>query len=168
MSHSGTFVLAAALAALVSLTAGCRPAEREAAPPADASPAAVESPAPTTAPAAVESPASPLPAAPAADPLVGVAWVRQDAGAPLGELRIFLADGTLVQDSCWEVYALRRWRRTGPEELVFEEETVEVPARILALGADELRLELSLVGGERQVVAYRRAEVPYVCPEMAR
>ena len=144
------------LLALLILLPGCRAAEREA-----GAPMAVATPTPAAS-------LAPTPVAPAAvDPLLNSVWVRQDPGAPPGEMRIFLADGTLVMDSCWEVYALRRWRRTGPSELVFEED-VEVPARILALGPDELRLELSLVGSERRQVAYRRADVPYVCPDMAR
>lgn len=158
MRRPGHLLLAAALVTLVPLTAGCRAAEeREApAPPTDAADTA-----------GIESPASPASPADAADPLLNTVWVRQDPGAPPGDLRIFLADGTLVIDSCWEVYALHRWRRTGADGLVMEED-LEVPARILELGPGELRLELSLVGGERQAVAYRRAEVPYVCPEMAR
>lgn len=116
-----------------------------------------------------EAPApSPAPAADALvdpDPLVNTVWVRSDEGAPPGDMRIFLADGTLVQDSCWEVYALRSWRRTSKDEIVMVED-VEIPARIVALSPDELRLSLSLVDGSRQEVAYRKGAAPYVCPEM--
>lgn len=123
------------------------------------------------APAAeVAAPAPEAPAAEAAEPeadaLVNTVWVRSDEGGPLGEMRIFLADGTLVQDSCWEVYALRSWRRTSPEEIVMVEDTIQIPARIVALGPDELRLSLSLVDGSRQEIAYKKGTVPYVCPEM--
>jgi hypothetical protein len=113
------------------------------------------------------APEAPAPAAEAADAdaLVNTVWVRSDEGGPLGEMRIFLADGTLVQDSCWEVYALRSWRRTSEDEIVLVED-IEIPARIVALSPDELRLSLSLVGGERQEVAYRKGTVPYICPEM--
>ena len=110
------------------------------------------------------APEAPAPAS-APDPLVNTVWVRSDEGGPPGEMRIFLADGTLVQDSCWEVYALRSWLRASEEEIVMIED-IEVSARILALSRDELRLSLSLVGGERQEVAYRRGPVPYLCPEM--
>jgi hypothetical protein len=123
--------------------------------------AACQAPPETAAPA-------PAPAADALadpDPLVNTVWVRSDAGGPPGEIRIFLADGTLVQDSCWEVYALRSWRRTSKEEIVMVED-VEIPARIMALSPDELRLSLALVDGSRQEVAYRRGTAPYVCPEM--
>lgn len=161
-------ILGGGLSVALLLLAGCGGSDRAAGEPvaeaaaAAESQAAAESPAPAASPAAAASPAPPAP-----DLLLNTVWVRQDPAAPPGDLRIFLADGTLVIDSCWEVYALRRWRRAGPDELVMEED-VEIPARILALGPDALRLELSLVGGERQEVAYRRAQVPYVCPEMAR
>ena len=113
------------------------------------------------------APEAPAPAAETAgtDALVNTVWVRSDEGGPPGEMRIFLADGTLVQDSCWEVYALRSWRRTSEDEIVLVED-IEIPARIVALSPDELRLSLSLVGGERREVAYRKGSVPYICPEM--
>lgn len=100
---------------------------------------------------------------PAADALVNTVWSRVDGGPP-GEIRIFLADGTLVQDSCGEVYALRKWRRVSAEEIVMVED-VEIPARIVALSGDDLRLSLALVDGTRQEVAYRRARVPFICPD---
>ncbi|HEX6898639.1 MAG TPA: hypothetical protein VF789_02955 [Thermoanaerobaculia bacterium] len=118
--------------------------------------------------AACQAPPPEAPAAaptPVADALVNTVWVRSDEGAPPGDMRIFLADGTLVLDSCWEVYALRSWRRTSQEEIVMVED-VEIPARIVALSPDELRLSLSLVDGSRQEVAYRKGAAPYVCPEM--
>lgn len=102
-----------------------------------------------------------------ADPLTDTVWVRQGEDGPPGELRIFLSDGTLVQDSCVEVYALRTWRRTSPQEIVLVED-VEIPARIVSLGKDELRLSLALVDGTRQEITYRRAQPPFVCPEMPR
>ena len=101
---------------------------------------------------------------PVADALLNTVWSRTDGGGPPGEIRIFLADGTLVQDSCGEVYALRKWRRLSAEEIVLVED-VEIPARIVALGRDELRLSLALVDGTRQEVAYQRARVPFICPE---
>lgn len=125
-------------------------------------------PAPEAAPPAPEASAAEAAeaVAPAADALVNTVWVRSDESGPPGDMRIFLADGTLVQDSCWEVYALRAWRRTSPEEIVMVEDTVEIPARIVALGPDELRLSLSLVDGSRQEIAYKKGTAPYVCPEM--
>ena len=54
------------------------------------------------------SPAKPASAAqdsPPAD-LVGKVWVSTDPSASPGTFRIFLADGTLVMDSCGETYRL--------------------------------------------------------------
>jgi hypothetical protein len=101
---------------------------------------------------------------PVTDALVNTVWSRADGGGPPGEIRIFLADGTLVQDSCGEVYALRKWRRVSAEEIVMVED-VEIPARIVALSGDDLRLSLALVDGTRQEVSYRRVPVPFICPE---
>src|SRR5688572_22814879 len=41
---------------------------------------------------------------------VGKAWMSTDASAARGTLRLFLPDGTLVMDSCWETYRLARWQ----------------------------------------------------------
>ena len=145
---------------LVLCLPGCRAPE----PNAEASP----TPAAETASPAASGRASSEEAgsdAPGADALVNKVWVRSDAGGPPGEMRIFLADGTLVQDSCWEVYVLRTWRRVSADEIVLVED-VEIPARIAALSEDELRLSLSLVDGTRQEVTYKRAQVPYICPEL--
>ena len=119
----------------------------------------------TPAPPSVGTASAPDPEALGGDALVNRVWVRSGTGGPLGELRIFLSDGTLVQDSCWEVYALRTWRRVSADEIVLVED-VEIPARILALGKDELRLSLALVDGTRQEVSYRPAQVPYICPDL--
>ncbi|MFT0859968.1 hypothetical protein [Ancylobacter sp. G4_0304] len=46
--------------------------------------------------------------------LVGRVWVEQKPGNGLpGVMRIFLADGTLVMDSCWETYTLRNGSAPG-------------------------------------------------------
>jgi hypothetical protein len=129
----------------------------------ESTPATEPAPEPTPA-TATPSPASTRDAAPDPDPLVGTVWIRTDTGAPPGDMRIFLADGTLVVDSCWEVYALRTWHRTA-EGLVLVED-IEIPATIVKLTPDELQLSLALRDGSHQETAYRRATVPYVCPEM--
>lgn len=118
--------------------------------------------------AAVPSPSSnpsptPEPGA-STDALVNTVWMRAEGEGPPRELRIFLTDGTLVQTSCVEVYALRTWRRVSETEIVLVED-VEIPARITALTKDELRLSLSLVGGETQEITYHRAQVPFICPD---
>src|SRR5690606_3675735 len=37
-------------------------------------------------------------------------WVKEDDGGLPGVMRIFLSDGTLVQDSCWETHRLSEWK----------------------------------------------------------
>ncbi|MCB9385967.1 MAG: hypothetical protein H6509_15260 [Bryobacterales bacterium] len=82
-------------------------------------------------------------------------------------MRIFLADGTLVMDSCWETYRLSTWERDGEERIRWEEDGQPIGAKILTLNETELRLELALVSSivEKR---YRAAEVPFVCPDMPR
>lgn len=103
----------------------------------------------------------------AAPPFVGKAWVGQDAEAPPGTLRIFLPDGTLVMDSCFETYRLAEWRMAPGGRMVIVEEGVEIPAEILSASGAELKLRLTLVDGTKEET-YRPAPVPYVCPDMPR
>jgi len=116
-----------------------------------------------------EAPASP-PAggeASAAPPFVGKVWAGQDAQAPPGTLRIFLPDGTLVMDSCFETYRLAEWQMAPGGRLVIVEEGVEIPAEILSASSAELKLRLTLRDGAKEET-YRPAPVPYVCPDMPR
>jgi len=103
----------------------------------------------------------------AAPPFVGKAWVGQDAQDPPGTLRIFLPDGTLVMDSCFETYRLAEWRMVPGGRLVIVEEGVEIPAEILSASGAELKLRLTLRDGTKEET-YRPAPVPYVCPDMPR
>ena len=113
------------------------------------------------------SPPTPAPEPPPPDLLSGRVWVSADEGTPIGEMRIFLADGTLVMDSCWETYRLSTWERDGEERIRWEEDGQPIGAKILTLNETELRLELALVSSivEKR---YRAAEVPFVCPDMPR
>ena len=95
------------------------------------------------------------------------AWVRADPTDMPGQMRIFLSDGTLVMDSCWEVYRLARWRQAGGDTLAWSEDGQEIRAVLMEQGEASLRLRLLLVDGTRDE-SYRPADVPYVCPEMAR
>jgi hypothetical protein len=106
-------------------------------------------------------------AASAAPPFVGKAWVGQGAEDPLGALRIFLPDGTLLMDSCFETYRLAEWRMVPGGRLVIVEEGVEIPAEILSASGAELKLRLTLRDGTKEET-YRPAPVPYVCPDMPR
>lgn len=83
-------------------------------------------------------------------------------------MRIFLADGTLVMDSCGEVYRLARWEPAGDGRIAWQENTSRVEAELIEVGADVLRLRLLLMGGETTEETYRPATVPFVCPDLPR
>lgn len=103
-----------------------------------------------------------------ADPLTGTVWLRRDAAAPAGELRIFLPDGNLLMSSCVETYRIARWQRIAPDTLRWEEDGVRVEAGLKLLGATELQLELRLRGGERQLQHYQALTAARVCPDLPR
>ena len=90
-----------------------------------------------------------------------------DASAARGTLRLFLPDGTLVMDSCWETYRLARWQATGDRQLEWHEDTARIEAEIVELTDQRLQLRLKLADGFK-VESYRLAEVPFVCPDMPR
>lgn len=143
--------------ALLALTLipACKPAEPPV-PPEPAMPAA-----------AAAEPAPPAPAPAASEPsFTGKVWAGASSPDLPGTMRIFLADGTLVMDSCWETYRLAQWRRVSDHSLVIVEEGQEIPAEILEATEKDLRLRLTLVGGETKDEAYQPAPVPYVCPDM--
>ena len=110
------------------------------------------------------------PAAPPDTPapaFTGRVWTQTGSDLP-GVMRVFLPDGTLVMDSCWETYRLAQWRQASDHSLVIVEDGQEIPAEILDAPENELRLRLTLVGGEKKDEVYRPAPVPYVCPDMPR
>lgn len=101
----------------------------------------------------------------AVEGLTNRVWTRSDdAGLP-GIIRIFLSDGTLVQDSCWETHRLSNWSMVSDTALRWNEDGMDIDADILSLSGEELVLRLNLSGGavEERYVA---AAVPYVCPDM--
>ena len=110
------------------------------------------------------APPAPVAAAPS---FTGKVWVQTDSDLP-GVMRVFFADGTLVMDSCWETYRLAQWRQVSEGSLVIVEDGQEIPTEILDAPANELRLRLTLVGGEKKDETYRPAKVPFVCPDMPR
>jgi hypothetical protein len=83
------------------------------------------------------------------NPLLNKVWVQQGDSASPGTMQIFLADGTLVSDSCWE------------------EDGMTINADISSLTADELVLSLKL-GNDVVEQRFAPAEVPTVCPDMPR
>lgn len=91
-------------------------------------------------------------------------WVRTGSDLP-GSMVIFLSDGTLVQDSCWETHRLSAWKRDGDASLSWDEDGMEIRADVVSLSADELVLSLKLSGGDVEE-RFTPAEVPYLCPDM--
>jgi hypothetical protein len=92
-------------------------------------------------------------------------WVRTDTELP-GSIRIFLSDGTLVSDSCWETHRLSPWQMTSDTALSWNEDGMEIAAEIVEITQTDLVLRLALAGGQSAEERYAAAGVPYVCPDM--
>lgn len=104
----------------------------------------------------------------AENPLTDKVWVRTNADPALpGPMQIFLGDGTLVSDSCWETYRLSKWQQVSGTAISWEEDGMTIHADITSLSDTELVLNLRL-GDEVQEQRFAVAEVPYVCPDMVK
>lgn len=100
------------------------------------------------------------------EPLLNKVWVLQNADSLRpGVMQIFLADGTLVSDSCWETYRLSRWQQVSETAISWEEDGATINADISSLTANELVLSLKL-GSETVEQRFAAAEVPTVCPDV--
>ncbi|WP_297108941.1 hypothetical protein [uncultured Devosia sp.] len=100
------------------------------------------------------------------NPLLNRVWVRQGEAQGLpGVMHIFLSDGTMVSDSCWETYRLSNWQQLSETEISWEEDGMTISADIASLTSDELVLSLKLMGGVEEQ-RFTPADVPYVCPDM--
>ena len=100
------------------------------------------------------------------DELTNRVWVKAgDEEALPGVVKIFLSDGTLVQDSCWETHRLSAWQKSGDNAVSWNEDGMDIKADIVTLSADELVLSLKLTGGDVEE-RYTPATVPYVCPDI--
>lgn len=104
-------------------------------------------------------------ASPAGPSFTNRVWTKADSGELPGVVRIFLSDGTLVQDSCWETHRLSQWKMVSDSQLVWNEDGIDIRADIVTLGANELVLALNLPGGAVQE-RYVSATVPDACPDM--
>lgn len=147
---------------------------QESAPAAEAS-----SPATTAAQPAPGSPATgPVPASADTqatqsdgaehDALVNRIWVRDTGAGDLpGAMLVFLSDGTLIQDSCWETYRLSEWTRAGDGKVSWNEDGMEIAADVVSVDNDDLTLRLNLTGGPEEQ-KFEAAEAPFVCPDMPR
>lgn len=98
----------------------------------------------------------------AANSLMNRVWMRTDSSQPPGGMRIFLADGTMMLDSCWETYRLAEWQEVSDGTLLWQEDGVNIRAEILALSENELVLRVI------QDEHYIPASAPYTCPDMPR
>lgn len=92
-------------------------------------------------------------------------WVKQDTGDLPGVMRIFLSDGTMVSDSCWETHRLSQWKMTGDTAITWNEDGMDINAEVLSVSSGELVLNL-LLGSDKVEERYTAATVPYVCPDM--
>lgn len=93
-------------------------------------------------------------------------WVKTGSPQDLpGVIKIFLSDGTLVQDSCWETHRLSPWQMTSAKTLQWTEDGAEIKADIVTLTADELVLSLKLKSGAVEE-HYAPSPVPATCPDM--
>lgn len=102
------------------------------------------------------------------NPLLNKVWVRTDADASLpGPMQIFLGDGTLVSDSCWETYRLSKWQQVSDSAISWDEDGMTINADIASLSQTELVLNLRL-GSDVLEQRYVTATVPYVCPDMVK
>lgn len=108
------------------------------------------------------------PAAAAGALLVNRVWTQTQTARELpGVMRIFLSDGTLVQDSCWETYRLSAWRMLADGQVEWSEDGRSITADLVAVDERALVLRLHLVGGDEEQ-SYVAAAVPFLCPDMPR
>ena len=99
--------------------------------------------------------------------LMGKVWVKANSLGLPGVMQVFLPDGTLLMDSCWETYRLEKWQAVSEDTLVWQEDTEEIQAQIVELTETTLRLRLALRADTLEQI-FRVAEVPYLCPDMER
>ena len=103
-----------------------------------------------------------------ANPLLNKVWIRADADPDQpGPMQIFLGDGTLVSDSCWETYRLSTWQQVSDSAISWDEDGMTINADITSLSPTELVLSLKL-GSDVLEQRFVTAEVPYVCPDMVK
>jgi hypothetical protein len=93
-------------------------------------------------------------------------WTKEEGTSDLpGVMRIFLSDGTMVSDSCWETHRLSEWKQVSDTAISWNEDGMDINADIVTLAPGELVLKLNLVGGAVEE-RYVSATAPYLCPDM--
>jgi hypothetical protein len=94
-------------------------------------------------------------------------WRVTEPDAAPGSLYIFLADGSLVQTSCVEVYRLSAWRRETSGALTITEDlSVRYEAEAESVGDRQLRLRFKLGGSWTPWKTLELARPPFVCPDL--
>lgn len=147
-------VVTTAVVTAIVLVAAC---ERGAAP--------AEQPASAATPPSARD-AEPQAAQASTPALTDKVWRRTDQGGAPGAMQVFLGNGTLISDSCFETYRLSSWRQDG-DQVTWSEDGVEIRARVASVDAGELMLQIHLPGGDEEQ-RFATATVPYVCPDMPR
>ena len=92
-------------------------------------------------------------------------WTKEESAELPGVMRIFLSDGTLVSDSCWETHRLSEWKQVSDTKISWNEDGMDINADIVTLAPGELVLKLNLPGGAVEE-RYVSATAPYLCPDM--
>src|SRR5437868_4596166 len=91
----------------------------------------------TPAPPTTSQEAAPMPANGA---FIGRVWVSAMPNAARGTILVFLPDGTLLMDSCFETFRLSNWGVAG-SHIRWLEDTIPIEAEVSIHGKDELRLK---------------------------
>lgn len=108
--------------------------------------------------------ASEAPAASSALPsFVGTAWMSMDRGQPLGSIRIFLPNKSLLMDSCFETFRIVEWGVVSADTIRWREDSIPIQAQWSQPTPDSLTLK---VAGMDEAQTYVAASVPYLCPDM--
>ncbi len=92
-------------------------------------------------------------------------WSRTEDGGLPGSMKVFLSDGTLIEDSCWETHRLSPWRIVSETAVSWNEDGIDIDATIVSLTEAELVLRLRLADGAVEE-RYEAATVPYLCPDI--
>lgn len=91
--------------------------------------------------------------------LVNRIWQHAKTDGQPDVIRIFLSDGTLVTDDCWETHRLSSWTCSPDGRLNWREDGKEIHARVKSLCLDRLVLLIDRRGGSVEE-HYTAAAVP--------
>lgn len=98
-------------------------------------------------------------------PFVGKIWRSTSLKHAPGTIRIFLPNGTMLMDSCFETYRIVEWGVISEDTIRWREELVPIEARYTQ--PNEYSLRLTIKGRDEDEV-FVLVDEPYVCPDMPR